>query len=110
MALASGLRNWTALIPRIGGTLGTHRPNRRTVASAQRASVDPTEASDGRVARVGRIDRSNFGSIDFGVVGPERARGSFLPTALPLVVDQAELPGPVPGARLLQARMDARRT
>src|SRR5262245_12895079 len=35
-----------------------------------RASVGSTEASGGRLARVGRIDRSNFGSIDFGVVGP----------------------------------------
>ena len=40
---------------------------------AQRASVGSTEASDGRLARVGRIDRSNLGSICVGVVGPTRA-------------------------------------
>jgi hypothetical protein len=74
MALASGLLTWTALIPKIGGTLRTHRPNRRTVTSAQLASVDPTEASDGCVASFGRIDRINLDSIGFGVVAPTIAR------------------------------------
>ena len=36
---------------------------------ALRASVGSTEASNGRLARVGRIDRSKLGSIDFGIVG-----------------------------------------
>jgi len=31
------------------------------------------------LARFGLIDRSNFGSIDFGVVGPTRARGPRSP-------------------------------
>jgi len=35
--------------------------------------VGSTEASNGRLARVGRIDRSHLGSIGFGVVGPTRA-------------------------------------
>jgi len=39
-----------------------------------RASVGSTEASGGRLARVGRIDRSNRASIDFGVVGLKQAR------------------------------------
>jgi hypothetical protein len=37
-----------------------------------------------------------------GVVGPERAWGSYVATAMPLAVDQDELPSPVHGARLLR--------
>src|SRR5262249_53569476 len=44
------------------------RRKRRTVAL--RAAVGSTEASDGRLARVGRIDRINLGSSNFGCVGP----------------------------------------
>ena len=40
--------------------------------TASRASVGSTEASNGRLARVGRIDRSHLGSIRFGDVGPTR--------------------------------------
>jgi hypothetical protein len=40
-----------------------------------RASVGSTEAAEDVVARFGRIDRSNIGSIGFGVVGPKRERG-----------------------------------
>jgi hypothetical protein len=38
-----------------------------------RASVGSTEAAKDVVARVGRIDRSTLGSMDFGAVRPERA-------------------------------------
>jgi hypothetical protein len=40
---------------------------------ALRASVGSTEASDGRLARVGLIDRRYLGPFRFGVVGPKRA-------------------------------------
>jgi len=36
--------------------------------------ADSARATPRGVARFGRIDRSNLGSIDFGVVGPKRAR------------------------------------
>ncbi len=51
---------------------GTARPIdlRSETLFGLRASVTSTEASNGRPARVGRIDRSSFGSIDFGIVGP----------------------------------------
>jgi hypothetical protein len=39
---------------------------------ALRASVGSTEASDGRLARFGVIDRGNVGPINFGGVGQMR--------------------------------------
>jgi hypothetical protein len=53
-----------------GSARRSDRPKRRTVAL--RASVGSTEAPKDVVARVGRIDRSHFGPICFGVVGPKR--------------------------------------
>ena len=83
------------------------QPERRTVVL--RASVGSTEASNGRLAHVGRIDRSNIGSARFGVVGPKRtelrsanARESRL-AASPFPSQQnwaavAGTPGPGPSA------------
>ena len=41
----------------------------RWTDAAKRASVGSTEASNGRLARFGRIDRSHLRPIRFGVVG-----------------------------------------
>ena len=48
---------------------------RRDAVASRRP--DQRGCSEGRsVARFGLIDRSNFGSTYFGVVGPKRARGN----------------------------------
>jgi hypothetical protein len=63
------------------------------------------------MARFDRIDRSQLGSIDFGVVGPTRARGKRGDLLRrPADNDVTAIPHSLTGRKLKEIRADIRRT
>ena len=69
----------------------------RGTTSIRHASVGSTEASDGRLARGGRNDRSDIGAIDFGVVGPKRESSGRLDAARTSFHRRSRAESPSPG-------------